>query len=190
MRKIFKIIFFLVLSLLLLAGVFIWFYARPPAEPINQTINLTNMKITSPEFQNNKDIPAKYTCDGEGVNPPLAFAEVPADARGLALVLEDPDAPGRTFIHWLLWNIPTAVDHISEDSLPVDAARGKNSTEGVGYVGPCPPSGTHHYIFKLYALDDTLDLPAGSDEKALEKAMQGHIIDTAELVGLYKRAQK
>lgn len=144
------------------------------------------MQITSSAFENNSPIPSKYTCDGEDINPPLSFSDVPEAAKSLVLFVDDPDAPGKTFVHWVLYNISPNVKFIAEDDKPGTAAVGVNSAGENLYVGPCPPSGTHRYFFKLYALDAKLeDLPDFADLDIVEEAMQGSIIAQAELIGLY-----
>lgn len=145
------------------------------------------MQISSPAFQNQQNIPAKYTCDGDDINPSLAFEEVPVDAQSLALIVDDPDAPAGTWTHWTVWNIDPATKEIAENSVAGGAIEGKTSFGRPGWGGPCPPSGTHRYFFKLYALDSVLELPAGADVKQLEAAMVGHIIESCELIGLYSR---
>lgn len=147
----------------------------------------TNMQIASPAFQNNQSVPEKYTCDGDNVSPPLVFSEVPKEAKALVLINDDPDAPAGTWVHWTLWNIPLQTEKIEENSVPQEATEGVTSFGKPGYGGPCPPSGTHRYFFKLYALDTTLDLDSSSDVKKLEAALQGHVLQQAELVGLYSR---
>lgn len=152
------------------------------------TINQqTTMKLTSPQFQHNTNIPAKYTCDGEDINPPLKISEVPEEAKSLVLIVDDPDAPMGTWVHWIVFNIPPTTLEIAENSVPDNATEGITSFKNIGYGGPCPPSGTHRYFFKLYALDTTLDLTPAADKKKLEHAMQGHILAQAELIGLYQR---
>jgi Raf kinase inhibitor-like YbhB/YbcL family protein len=144
------------------------------------------MKITSPEFENNKFIPSKFTCEGRDINPALELVDIPSQAQELALIIDDPDAPMGTFNHWVVYNIPIG-SRIAEDSVP--GTQGSNTANERSYHGPCPPSGTHRYFFKLYALDKKLGLKEGLSKGALEKAMQGYIIDKAELVGLYKRTR-
>ena len=148
---------------------------------------MSELKITSPAFVTNGYIPARYTCDGTDINPPLEIAQVPADAKSLALIVDDPDAPIGMWVHWVVWNIDPATREIAEDNVPRNAAQGKNDWKRNGYGGPCPPSGVHRYFFKLYALDTKLNLGAGTTKTDLEKAMQGHILAKAELIGLYKR---
>lgn len=145
------------------------------------------MKITSTAFENNSNIPSKYTCDGEGINPSLLFIEVPPAAQSLVLISDDPDAPGGTFVHWTVWNINPQTTEIAENSVPFGAIQGITSYGKKGYGSPCPPSGIHRYYFKLYALDSTLDLPVTADANQLETAIQGHVINSAELIGLYSR---
>ena len=142
------------------------------------------MRLTSPEFENGKYMPAKFTCEGLDINPALVIEGVPAQAKTLVLIIDDPDAPRGTWVHWVLFNIPV-ITRIEENSIP--GQQGINDSADIGYGGPCPPSGTHRYFFKIYALNSELSLKEGITKRDLEKAMQGHILDSAELVGLYKR---
>ncbi len=142
------------------------------------------MKLSSPEFKHNEPIPKKFTCEGQDINPPLVVEGLPEGTQTLALVMDDPDAPMGTWVHWVVFDIPV-ISAIEEDSIP--GRQGKNDFRRHDYGGPCPPSGTHRYFFKLYALDDKLGLPEGIDKQTLEKHMQGHILAQAELIGLYKR---
>ena len=146
------------------------------------------MKITSTAFENYQPIPAKYTCDGEDINPSLAFSDVPENAKSLVLIMDDPDATrGITWNHWVMWNISVQTTKIEENGSPPGAVRGLNSWPKKGYGGPCPPQKEHRYFFKLYALDTLLDLSEQSTKQDVEAVMQGHILEQAELVGLYKR---
>lgn len=147
---------------------------------------MTTLTITSTAFAPNGAIPAKYTCDGGDMNPPLAIAGVPAGTKSLALIMDDPDAPAGTWVHWVLWNIPPETREIGERSVPAGAVQGLNSWSRSGYGGPCPPSGTHRYFFKVYALDAMLSLKPSSTKADLEKAMAGHILSKGELVGAYR----
>jgi len=151
------------------------------------TIKNISMKLTSAGFLNNSNLPAKYTCDGQKINPALQISEVPALAQSLVLIFEDPDAPAGTFVHWLVWNIDPKTIEIAENSLPEGAKQGLTSAGRTGYVPPCPPSGIHHYTFKLYALDTVLNLTPNAGKDNLEQAMHGHILDSAELISLYSR---
>lgn len=145
------------------------------------------MKIISFAFENNAKIPSKYTCDGENVNPPLSFTDIPASAKSLVLIVDDPDAPGGIWVHWVLFNIDPKIQEVLENSLSESGIEGVTSFGKAGYGGPCPPSGTHRYFFKLYALGTILNLENPNKEE-VEKAMQGHILDKAELIGLYSRS--
>lgn len=144
-----------------------------------------NMRLTSPEFENNQYMPEKFSCQGEDINPVLVIEGIPADAKSLALIMDDPDAPMGTWVHWVVFDMPV-VSRIEENSVP--GKQGGNNSGRNDYHGPCPPSGTHRYFFKIYALDTALNLKEGSSKGALEKAMQGHILDKAELAGLYKKS--
>lgn len=147
----------------------------------------STMKLSSSAFGDGKGIPPAHTCDGADSIPPLDIAEIPTNAKSLALVMDDPDAPVGTWDHWIVWNIPTGTKKITGQP---EGVPGKNSWGRTNYGGPCPPSGTHRYFFKLYALDVMLDIPAGSDKSQLIKAMQGHIVATATLMGTYQRRGK
>ncbi len=148
---------------------------------------MTTLTITSPAFKNGELIPSKFTCDGADISPALAIGNVPPEAKSLALIMDDPDAPGGMWVHWVVWNIDPATREIPEDSVPAGARLGRNDFRQTPYGGPCPPSGTHRYFFKLYALDTRLELAAGTDKAGLEKAMKGHVLAQAELMGKFKR---
>jgi len=145
------------------------------------------MQITSSVFTNNQKIPSKYTCDGKSINPPLQFLDIPENSKSLALICDDPDAPSGSFVHWLIFNISPKTNQIGENSPPREAIQGLTSLGRPGYVGPCPPSGTHRYIFSLYALDTKLEIEKDTDKSQLARAMNGHIIEKKELIGLYSR---
>jgi Raf kinase inhibitor-like YbhB/YbcL family protein len=144
------------------------------------------MKITSSAFQQGGNIPTKFTCDGEDMSPPLQITGVPAEAKSLALVADDPDAPGGLFTHWLIWNIPPQTNSIAEGSAP-KGVQGTNDFGKSGYGAPCPPSGMHRYFFKVFALDRELDLRSGAKRSQLDAAMKGHVIAQGELIGRYGR---
>jgi Raf kinase inhibitor-like YbhB/YbcL family protein len=148
---------------------------------------MSTLNIASPVFKHNDHIPLKYTCDGADINPPLLIENVPIGARSLALIVDDPDAPRGTWVHWVVWNIAHDTGEIKEHSVPAGASEGVNDFRKRSYGGPCPPSGIHRYFFKLYALDAMLNLNPGTDKASLEKAMHGHILGQAELIGLYGR---
>lgn len=144
------------------------------------------MKILSPEFENNGFIPQKFTCQGEDINPALIIEDLPKAAQSLALIVDDPDASVGTWVHWVVFDIPL-INSIKENSVP--GKQGRNDSGRDEYGGPCPPSGTHRYFFKLYALDKKLDLAEGITKQELEKAMQGHILEQDKLIGLYKKSK-
>jgi len=178
----------IIIILLVIIGIFGFYFLKRSEEKIEEPLTLPqNMQLISSAFLPDQSIPQKYTCDGDNINPPLEIAEVPEEAKSLALIVDDPDAPMRTFVHWIIWNIPPAISLIGEDSVPEGAVQGRNDFGKNSYGGPCPPSGIHHYHFKIYALDIQLDLKAFSKKDDLEKAMEGHILDRAELIGLYQR---
>lgn len=152
------------------------------------------MKLSSQEFEDGEEIPAEYTCDGKDVSPPLSVDEVPSETEVLALVVDDPDAPGGVFDHWMVWNISNDISEISEgvsaensvESLG-GALQGRNDFGEIGYRGPCPPGGTHRYRFKLYALDSELGLDPGKTKGALEEEMEDKILAEDQIVGVYSR---
>src|SRR5262245_33130837 len=151
----------------------------------------SKLQISSTAFSANGLIPSKYTCDGEGVNPPLTFASIPSKAQSLVLIVDDPDVPKNlvpsgVFDHWLIWDLPTDSKGFAEGT----GKGGLNGTGQQGYMGPCPPDREHRYFFKLYALDTKLTSAKISNKMDLETAMQGHIIEKAELIGRYERSQK
>ena len=144
------------------------------------------MELTSPAFENEGMIPSLHTCDGRNVSPELQIAGVPEGTASLALVMDDPDAPGGTFDHWIVWNIPAGTQSVPQGKEP-KGAQGRTGFGRLGYGGPCPPGGVHRYFFKAYALDCELDLRKGAGKGELETAMEGHILDRAELMGRYRR---
>jgi Raf kinase inhibitor-like YbhB/YbcL family protein len=145
----------------------------------------SRLEIISAVFRDDSPIPSQYTCKGQNVNPPLNIFNVPEKTLSLTLIMHDPDAPSGDFLHWLVWDIPPITDSINVNSVPVGAVQGLNGMSQTGYFGPCPPSGSgpHRYIFDFYALDTTLDLPAGSKIKEVIKAQKGHVLDHAALTG-------
>lgn len=147
------------------------------------TLNKT-LTVKSPAFPAGTAIPAKHTCEGDNVNPELQIGNVPEETRSLVLIVDDPDAPNGTFDHWLIWNIPVA-DSIKENTTP--GTQGKNGNDENKYYGPCPPDGTHHYHFRVYALNAELDLPASASKQQLLDAMELHILAEGELVGIYSK---
>lgn len=145
------------------------------------------MQLTSPAFNHQETIPSKYTCDGTNINPPLAISGVPAGTRSLVLIVDDPDAPGGTFVHWVVYDIAPDTEAIHEGTEP--GTVGTNNFKNAAYGGPCPPSGTHRYFFKLYALDTELNAEPGLTKQQVKHRMEGHILEETELVGLYEKVQ-
>jgi len=191
MRKCLRILSFAVLTL------FINCASRPQPvaqlPPANQSTQKNpEFKLTSAAFKEGQPIPSIYTCDGVNVSPPLEWSGLPKSARAIAIIADDPDAPGGMWVHWVLYNLPAAniglVENLpATEKLVAGGFQGKNDFEKIGYGGPCPPSGTHRYFFKIYALDAELSLNAGATKAEVEKAMEGHIVSQAQLMGTYKR---
>jgi len=163
---------------------------------LTQTIVLggdaMELTITSSAFEPNESIPSQYTCDGEDLSPPLSWSNTPADTRSFVLICDDPDAPMGTWVHWVLYDIPAEVRSL-EENIPADAVLPNGAMHGMtdfrrlGYGGPCPPSGTHRYFFKLYALDTVLGQEPGLRKDDVLTAIEGHVLEKSELVGTYKR---
>ncbi len=169
-------------------------HAKAPEEnnsdiPKDNTSNKQDtMELISTAFSHGEAIPKKYSCDGEDINPPLQISDIPAGTETLALVVDDPDAPGGTFDHWIAWNIDPETTEITENSVPEGAVQGKNDFGNVEYGGPCPPGEEHRYFFKLYALDTELELDKGSTKQDFLEAAEGHILQNAELMATYDRS--
>jgi len=153
-----------------------------------------SLQLTSDAFANGQSIPAKYSCIGKNISPALAWNESPAGTQSFTLIVDDPDAPGGTWVHWVLYNISPDMHSLQED-LPITGKNvdpqaifvGKNSSGGISYQGPCPPSGTHRYFFKLYALDTQISLLPGATKEQVLKEMEGHILAQTELVGTFSK---
>jgi Raf kinase inhibitor-like YbhB/YbcL family protein len=164
--------------------------AQAPA-PAPKT-DKTEIKLTSAAFKEGQAIPRTYTCDGVNISPPLEWSGVPKTAKTLAIVADDPDAPAGTWVHWVIYNLPAdnigLVENLpATEKLAAGGFQGQNDFEKIGYGGPCPPSGTHRYFFKIYALDIELPLKAGATKADLEKAMEGHTVAKGALMGTYSR---
>jgi len=146
-------------------------------------------QLSSPDIVPNGTIPAKFTCDGSNVSPPLRWKDLPSGTKSLALIVDDPDAPRGTWNHWILFNIPASATELPEaaQTLPAGTVQGNTSFGKTGYGGPCPPDREHRYFFKLYALDQDLPLSSGAKKADLETAMKGHVLGQAELMGRYDR---
>lgn len=150
------------------------------------------MKLSSPAFFHQALMPSVYTCDGQNISPQLEWDGLPKGTQSLALIMDDPDATSGTWVHWVIFNIPSSINSLEENiprehELPNGGRQGVNSSGKIGYIGPCPPSGKHRYFFKLYALDKHLELEAGGTNDGLLRSMQDHILEEAQLIGLYQR---
>jgi Raf kinase inhibitor-like YbhB/YbcL family protein len=152
-----------------------------------QAVDVKQLFISSPSFDQGEHIPEEFTCDDLNISPPLEIRGIPGDARSLAIVMEDPDAPGGIFDHWLVWNIPPT-DTIPENTQP--GLEGRNSSGKIGYMGPCPPSGTHRYFFKVYAVDMLVEVEKGADKTKLDYVLKDHVLAYGELIGLYSSKKK
>lgn len=157
----------------------------PTPTPVTQAEEA--FALRSSAFNTGDIIPTKYTCDGQDSRPPLSIRGVPEGTQSLAIIMYDPDAPGGTFVHWLAWNIPPEIREIPEGVLPVDIIEGTTSLRSVGYQGPCPPSGTHRYIWRLYALRKILTLESNTTREQLETAINTYVITQTELMARYTK---
>ena len=154
------------------------------------------MRLTTSSFEPGDDIPRRFTCDGGDISPDLAWSAAPAGTRSFVLVVDDPDAPAGTWVHWVLYDLPAGTRELAagvpaDERLPSGARQGRNDFKRIGYGGPCPPAGSaHRYFFRLYALDAPLALPAGATRAQVARAMEGHVLAEAELMGRYRRAPR
>jgi len=153
-----------------------------------------SLELLSPAFSSGGAIPEEHSKDGGNNSPPLVWSDTPETTRSFALIVDDPDAPSGVFVHWLLYDIPSTAAGVESrmprvEELPDGSRQGTNGFGDLGYGGPRPPSGTHRYFFHLYGLDDVLDLEPGEDREALERAMKGHILEEAELMGTYQHRE-
>lgn len=168
----------------------VWYIFRPlpivsEPKPVLQVVK--DMKLTSSAFVNEEKIPVDYTCDGRSISPPFAISGVPAGTKSLAMIVDDPDAPTGTFTHWVIWNIDPATTELAAGEIPQKSQEGTNSAGRIGYIPPCPPSGSHRYFFTLFALNTTIGLDGKAKKAELEAAMAGHIILQTNLIGTYGR---
>lgn len=155
--------------------------------PAVDTSGAARFKLSSPAFQDSGSIPQKFTCQGQNVSPELHWSEAPANTKSFALIMEDPDAPGGTFTHWVLFDLPADQQQLAEGAPPIGVS-GNNGLSQIGYLGPCPPSGIHRYYFRLYALDvPSLNLKAGASRSEVEAAVKGHVIGAADTMGRYEQ---
>lgn len=181
------------LSLTLLAMIAAGAISCEPGAPTQPEDRETKITLSSTALQAGENIPSKYTCDGEDISPPLSWGEPPSGTESFALTMDDPDAPGGTFTHWVVFNLPADTRELEEGMPPEGelengALQGKNDFGAIGYRGPCPPLGAaHRYVFTLYALDKRLDLAAGASKEQVLDAVKGHILASGLLVGMYGR---
>lgn len=155
--------------------------------PAVDTSNAAKFKLSSPAFQDSGSIPQKFTCQGQNVSPELNWSEAPADTQSFALIVDDPDAPGGTFTHWVLFDLPAETKQLAEGAPPIGVG-GNNGLNQIGYMGPCPPNGIHRYYFRLYALDvPSLNLKAGASRGDVEAALKNHVIGVADTMGRYEQ---
>lgn len=181
-------------NLITIAALALASLACAPAPAAQETNPMTQPKLESPAFRDGESIPSKHTCEGDDVSPPLSWSKLPPGTKTLALIVDDPDAPDpkapkRTWVHWVLYEIPADATGLPEGAtpLPVGAREGVNDWGRTGYGGPCPPIGTHRYFFKLYALDASLGDLREPSKAELEHAMRGHVLAQTELIGTYKK---
>jgi len=168
--------------------------SSPTSTPVSSSEADMTFKLTSDAFTNGQSIPAKYTCIGKNISPALTWTDPPAGTQSFSLIVDDPDAPGQTWVHWVLYNINLDMRTLQED-LPITGKNvdpnaifvGKNSSGSIAYQGPCPPSGTHRYYFKLYALDSQISLLPGATKDQVLKEMDGHILAQTELMGSFSK---
>ncbi|HYM65588.1 MAG TPA: YbhB/YbcL family Raf kinase inhibitor-like protein [Candidatus Sulfotelmatobacter sp.] len=175
--------------ILVSAGLYYYYTSSPYSKGTKRTFfgKEESMTITSTSFTSGSEIPKKYTCDDADVNPPLTFHAIPPEAKSLALIVEDKDSTPKDFTHWTIFNLNTFINGLDENTVPDQSVEGVNSFGNIGYEGPCPPGTTHHYVFKLFALDQPLNLERGVKKEDIISKIQGHILDEAELIGTYKR---
>lgn len=150
-----------------------------------ESMEYMNFRLTSKVFKEHQSIPIKYGCNGENISPPLEWEGAPPETKSFVLIVEDPDAPSKVWSHWIVYNIPASIHESKEGKPPKDALEGINDFGDIGYGGPCPPSGTHRYFFKLYSLNRLLDLDQGATKQEVEKAIQNHILKETQLMGTY-----
>jgi Raf kinase inhibitor-like YbhB/YbcL family protein len=154
--------------------------------------DVAQIQVSSPAFEEGGMIPQQYTCEGEDISPPLSWGSVPEGTKSIVLIVEDPDAPWGTFVHWVVYDLPPDVQELPENlpkdkTFPIGGKQGINSSSELGYKGPCPPSGTHRFFFRVYALEASTDLPPGETKSRLLRAMEGHVLAQGQLMGKYRR---
>lgn len=184
-----ELLYFVAIDIVLLGVVAWWLFGGPESRLPDDVSDFAagSMTVTSPAFKEGRAIPEKYSCDGSSVSPPLTFDDVPSGTKSLLLVIEDPDAPLGSFVHWTVWNISPQQSSLAEGEVPPGSVQGPNGTGQNKYVALCPPSGIHRYFFKLYALDEVLALPASTDVRTLNAYVAPHTLARAVLTGTYRK---
>jgi Raf kinase inhibitor-like YbhB/YbcL family protein len=182
----------LIMAVLLFLFLLCFYQSKFQSNPLAIAGEKAKITIKSPAFEDGGMIPKKYTCDGEDISPPLKWTSIPEGTKSLALISDDPDAPAGVWVHWVIYDIPPDTRELPENippqwTLDNGAKQGKNDFGKIGYGGPCPPGGTHRYYFKIYALDAEINLEAGATKAELLRAMEGHILAEAQLMGKYRR---
>ncbi|MDC8452270.1 MAG: YbhB/YbcL family Raf kinase inhibitor-like protein [Candidatus Nitrosotalea sp.] len=180
---------FIIPVIIIIVGILLSVYYENNPTPKTSSVSNNNqqmLRVSSSAFENEGTIPAEFTCDGQDISPPLSITNIPKDVKTLSLIMTDPDAPRGNFTHWTVWNIPSSKIEFAKGE-KFDFPQGRTGFGTPAYGGPCPPSGTHRYLIKIYALDAELDLAKGSSVTDLQKAMDGHIITESTLMGKYSR---
>jgi Raf kinase inhibitor-like YbhB/YbcL family protein len=189
-----SVVILLVLLLATMAAVYV--FSRLPRIAANQKAPMSDLYLKTPAFQPGSEIPQQYTCEGEDLSPPMQWGGAPKGTQSFALIAEDPDAPSGTFTHWVLYELPPSVTELPQglprtEHVKFGGSQGMNDFGKLGYGGPCPPPGKpHRYFFKLYALDNMPDVKPGAKKEDLERAMEGHVLAQAEIMGKYQRKGK
>lgn len=180
---------FILLIVLIGTGIYLYFQNSPYSTGVSRTFlgKEESMTITSTSFTNQGPLPSKYTCDGANVSPQLTFHAVPPNTRSLAIIMEDKDSSPKNFTHWTLFDINPYINGLEENNIPDQSTEGVNDFGNYGYNGPCPVSGTHSYVFKLFALDGPLGLNRGATKDQIISSINGHILDEAEIVATYQK---
>ena len=186
MRKVHEKHLLVILLVIILTAILTHKWSNPSDKTLFNSME-EKMKIESIAFKENENIPREYTCQGDNVNPPLNFSDIPKGTKSIALIVDDPDAPSGVWAHWLVWNMNPTSDGVGENSVPKGGIQGPNGRGANKYQGPCPPSGVHRYYFKLFALNKELNISTTTDKTGLENAMDGAIIEQSLFIGLYER---
>lgn len=185
-----KIIIGILIVALVIVGIIIFCSTQRSKPELLKIKEIDSMRLTSIAFENNQNIPVRYTCDGKNISPPLQISEVSNQAKSLVLIVDDPDSPSGSFTHWVLWNIDPSVSIIEEGKIPEGSLQGVNDFRERSYGGPCPTTGMHHYHFRLYALSEKVNIDSHSTKEDVENEISSFVFDKAELIGLYQRERE